>query len=444
MSRLILGHTTDTTAKIWIRASQRWPVAFVQLINPTNDKKLDEISIQTQEPEFFTAVHEFNGLTADTDYKIKVAFAKSLKDPPEARIREAYTEGRFKTFPKTNKQPFTFLLGSCNLHSLGVLEKPDESWVTISRVAAKTQARFMIHAGDQIYADIPLKPEASLEHYRDKYLDAWDDCVPAKRVLTELPHYMILDDHEIINDFENDRGGLGSTLPRIALKTYWEFQHSHNPLTLGAPDQYYYSFNYGDVQFFVLDTRTSRISSLNQMIDDKQLKSLLAWMIQYKNNTKFIVTTVPFVGVVKNPGQDKWCSPAYTAQREKILGHILKNGISNVVFLTGDMHTSYCADMEVSDSNGNKVVIQELMSSPINQFTPNLPLEFHYEPTKTESNGGLQYKSTIRKNSYYGAHSNVMSITVTSGQPIEFGIYRTTKDLFKPATSIRPAIKGKL
>ena len=119
---------------------------------------------------------------------------------------------------------------------------------------------------------------------------------------------------------------------------------------------------------------------LYQMIDDKQFKSLLAWMTQYKNNTKFIVTSVPFVGVVKNPGQDKWCSPAYTAQREKILGHILKNGISNVVFLTGDMHTSYCADMEISDSNGNRVVIQELMSSPINQFTPDLPLEFYYAP----------------------------------------------------------------
>ncbi|MNI95086.1 hypothetical protein D3C73_1532960 [compost metagenome] len=78
------------------------------------------------------------------------------------------------------------------------------------------------------------------------------------------------------------------------------------------------------------------------------------------------------------------------------------------------------------------------MSSPINQFTPSLPLEFYYDSPRTESSGGLQYKSTIRKNSFYGAHSNVMSITVTSGQPIEFSIFRTTTD------SIRPAIKGKV
>lgn len=438
MPRLILGHTTDTSAKIWVRASARWPVAFLQLINPATNKKLAEIPIPTQEPEFFTAVHEFSGLTANTDYKVKVAFGKTPQDPTDARVMDAYVEGRFKTFPKTSNQPFTFLLGSCNLHSLGILERPDQSWLSISRIATKTQARFMIHAGDQIYADIPLKPEASLEHYRNKYLDAWDDCIPAKRVLTELPHYMVLDDHEIINNYENGRGELGSTLPRIALKAYWEFQHSHNPATPGASNEYYYNFNYGDVQFFVLDTRTSRISNLEQMIDDKQLKRLLAWMTQHKNSTKFIVTSVPFVGAVKNPEQDKWCDPAFKVQREKILGNILKNGISNVVFLTGDMHTSYCAEMEISDAAGNKAIIHELMSSPINQFTPNLPLEFHYESPRTETNGGLQYKSTIRKNTFYGEHSNVMSITVASGQPIEFSIFRTTTD------SIKPAIKGKI
>lgn len=438
MPRLILGHTTDTSAKIWVRASARWPVAFLQLINPANNKILTEFPIPTQESEFFTAVQEFSGLAADTDYKVKVAFGKTLEDPADALVRDAYAEGRFKTFPKTSKQSFTFLLGSCNLHSLGILERPDQAWISISRIAAKTQARFMIHAGDQIYADIPFKPEASLEHYRNKYLDAWDDCIPAKRVLTELPHYMVLDDHEIINNYENGRGELGSTLPRIALKAYWEFQHSHNPATLGAPDQYYYSFSYGDVQFIVLDTRTSRISSLEQMIDDKQLKSLLTWMTQHKNSTKFIVTSVPFVGVVKNSKQDKWCDPAFKGQREKILGHILKNGISNVVFLTGDMHTSYCADLEISDRAGNKTVLHELMSSPINQFTPDLPLEFHYESPRTETDGGIQYKSTIRKSTYYGDHSNIMSITVASGKPIEFSIYRTTTD------SIKPAVKGKI
>jgi phosphodiesterase/alkaline phosphatase D-like protein len=415
-------------------------VAFLRLFNSSGKQQVgkDIPPIETLDSEFYTAVHEFDGLAPDTEFLVKVAFGKNKTDSADALIRDAYTEGRFKTYPATSNKPFTFMLGSCNLHSLGILERPDQSWVSISRIAASTKSRFMIHAGDQIYADIPLKPESSLDHYRAKYLDAWDDCVPARKVLTELPHYMILDDHEIINDYESGRSELGSTLPRVALKVYWEFQHSHNPQTTGAPSQYYYNFNYGDVHFFVLDTRTSRISSLKQMIDEPQLQALLDWMSLHKSKTKFVITSVPFVGVVKNPGQDKWCSPAYKVQRERIIKHVLDDNIDDLTFLTGDMHTSYCADMQVSDNTGNSKVIHELMSSPINQFTPSLPLEFHYESPSPVISGNIKYTSTIRSGSYYGGHSNVMSITVTNGKPTQFNIYRTTSN------SIAPVIKGNI
>jgi phosphodiesterase/alkaline phosphatase D-like protein len=438
MPRLILGHTTDKSVKIWVRASSRWPVTFLRIFNSSGKQELGQATIETLDSEFYTATHEFNNLTPDTEFLVKVYFGKSTTDSVDSLIRDAYTEGRFKTFPTASNKPFTFLLGSCNLHSLGILERPDQSWVSISRVASSTNSRFMIHAGDQIYADIPFKPDSSLDHYRAKYLDAWDDCVPAKKVLTELPHYMILDDHEIINDYESGRSEVGSTLPRVALKVYWEFQHSHNPVTIGSPSQYYYNFNYGDVHFFVLDTRTSRISRLKQMIDEPQLQALLDWMSLHKNDTKFVVTSVPFVGVVKDPGQDKWCSSVYKDQRERILKHVLNNRINGLTFLTGDMHTSYCADMQISDSSGNSSIIHELMSSPINQFTPSLPLEFYYESPHHENSGDIQFTSTIRAGSYYGGHSNVMSITVASGKPTQFNIYRTTSD------SIVPVLKGKI
>ena len=436
MARLIIGHTTDSSVRVWVRASARWPIAFLGIFNASGKTRLAHKPISTQESEFFTAVHDFTGLPADTELMVKVAFGKTLNDGPESWIQEAYGKGRFKTFPSTGGKAFSFMLGSCNLHSLGIFERPDQSWVSISRVAADTKARFMIHAGDQIYADIPFKPDASLEHYRDKYLDAWDDCMPARKVLTELPHYMILDDHEIINDYEWGRTDVGSTLPRIALKAYWEFQHSHNPTTLGTASQYYYAFNYGDVHFFVLDTRTARISNLNQMIDEPQMEALLTWLSKHKDAVKFVVTSVPFVGVVRDAGKDKWCSPNYKAQRERILSHVLAERVTHLTFLTGDMHTSYCAKMEVRDGQGNSAVIGELMSSPINQFTPSLPLRSHYEsPSDGQGDNGLSYTSTIVEDSFYGAHSNVMSITVTASKAIRYDIYRTTSESSSAAVS---------
>ncbi|MGI0119959.1 hypothetical protein [Zooshikella sp. RANM57] len=60
----------------------------------------------------------------------------------------------------------------------GKIKNPDKPWSRISELAAAKKARFMIHCGDQIYADIPFSPQ------------------PAQ--------YMILDDHEITNNFDQD------------------------------------------------------------------------------------------------------------------------------------------------------------------------------------------------------------------------------------------------
>lgn len=440
MPRLILGHTTESSIKIWVRASLRWPVAFIALFEDSGLVKLGSISIETQAAEFHTAVHEWTGLKANTDYRVKVYFGKTRKDRPEALIRDAYSEGRFTTFPASDQaSDFTFILGSCNLHSLGIIERPDQAWSSISQIAKAAKARFMIHAGDQIYADIPFKPSSSLEHYRDKYLDAWDDCVPARKVLTELPHYMVMDDHEITNNFDNCRAELDRTLPLIALKVYWEFQHSHNPSAAANLHRYHYAFNFGDVQFFATDTRSKRDSSRGQMIDEVQMTALLAWMSKYKDHNKFVISSVPFVGEVLNPDRDKWCDPIYDAQRLKILNHVLDKDINHLTFLTGDMHTSYHATMEVTDTTKPYKaprIIHELMSSPINQFTPSLPAKSHYATAASRQIEHINYSAQIHDKSYYGSHSNVMAISVSADKTIGYEIFRTTTN------RIKPAIKG--
>lgn len=439
MPKLILGHTTDSSVKIWIRASERWPVAFIDVLDASGNKTAPTKVLPTKADEFHTAVVEWGGLSSSTAYRAKVSFGKDAKSKPEERVREAYTEGRFQTFPKAgDKSDFSFILGSCNLHSLGIIEKPDKAWLQVSRLAAHTSARFMIHAGDQIYADIPSRPDISLKHYRDKYLDAWQDCVPAQKVLTELPHYMILDDHEIINNFDNnmDSGTLDHTrLAEVAMKVYWEFQHSHNPQTATPGRHYHYSFSHGDAQFFVMDTRYHRFSSKGEMIAPAQLAELLAWLKKHKDRIKFIVTSVPFVAEVKDPDKDKWCDKAYDEQRGSILAEIVNNDIGKVVFLTGDMHAALHATLEVHDPNTQKRrTVHELMSSPINQMTPDWPVtrQFDPAPPMRKLQNGLHLTSRIDVNTYLGKHSNVMSIEAQQTGKVRFRVFRTTDSSLTP------------
>lgn len=437
MARLILGHTTESSIKVWTRASSRWPHVFARVINETTGKLIFEDDLATTTEDYHTGIFKVEGLKPETPYRVKIAFGKKASSNPEQRIRKAYTEGRFRTFPKASAKPgCTFLLGSCNLHSLGIFERPDQAWTQISRIAKDNNAQFMIHCGDQIYADIPLPPSIDLDHYRLKYLDAWSDCVPARRVLTELPHYMVLDDHEINDNFDNankdSRGN--AALSRVAMKVYWEFQHSHNPDTPASPYQYHYRFNHGTVQFFVMDTRYRRNSDRGEMIDEAQMKALLGWLKSNKRSLKFIVTSVPFIGQVKSPDRDKWCDPAYNRQRERILSYIVDNDVERVVFLTGDMHNAYHATMDVTKGN-KSTKVHELMSSPINQITPACDIDDKYQSNCRHQIGALKVHSRIDKRSFYGDHSNVMAVEVTDANTVNFRIFRTTVDSIKPKKS---------
>lgn len=432
MARLILGHTTHNSIKVWTRGSARWPVAFIDVLDSAKRRTGDTHILSLDAEDFYTGVTTWEGLSSGREYYAKVAFGKSEDDPVDRRIRDAYTEGKFTTFVDPNKNAkFTFLLGSCNLHSLGIVKNPDKVWTRISNIATLNEAKFMIHCGDQIYADIPFPPTANPNHYRDKYLDAWGDCRSMQKFLTELPHYMILDDHEIINDFHRDMSSNYTdyeSLRRIAMKVYYEFQHKHNPDTPETPRQYFYTFNYGDVQFFTLDTRYSREKHLKQIIDENQMQIFKEWLLEYRDNIKFVITSVPFVTQVKRPQEDKWCDPLYAQQRHEIIDHIAENSIEKVVFLAGDMHHSYHAKMSLRKNNHN-IDIHELMSSPVNQFTPNITMEYLYHsPFKSQTETGVSFQSKIMPNKFYGNHSNVMAIEVGADAQIKYRVYRTRRN----------------
>ncbi len=432
MPHLIVGHTTSSSARIWARALPRWPVAHLEVLDASGNVIHTATPAVTVDAEFHTTIFDVTGLQPDTPYRAKLAFTKTTAKE-EPRIRQAYCESRFRTFPTDQGQTLRFFLGSCNLHSLGIIARPDHAWNTIADQIRTQNPHFMLHCGDQIYADIPFQPLVSLDHYRRKYLDAWQDCVPAQSVLTMCPHYMILDDHEIDNDFDNGRADHrdAQLLRSAALKVYWEFQHSHNPDT--AAGNYYYQFNCGAAKFFVLDVRTQRDSTRKRIVETQQLNELKGWLLANKDDLKFIVTSVPFIARPRGGGSDKW--HGFREQRESLLDYLLEKDIQRTVFLTGDMHSSMVSELTLK-AGKKSVTLYELMSSPINQLTPDTPLESRYDVSyKGNTKAGNSLTSRIRAESFY-PHSNIMAIQVqfNNGVPtISYSIHRTTRSESGPA-----------
>lgn len=430
MARLIIGHTTHDSTRTWVRGTSDHPVAFVKLIGPGAPK---EKSIILEERHGYTGVVDFEGLKHRTTYQTEVTFGAHESQAPMHRAEFGHCRGTFKTFPKPNAESaLTFLIGSCNLHSLGCIQSPDPAFRRLTEVAHGEGADFMIHCGDQIYYDIPnpLKPP-SVEEYREKYLDAWGDSRPTRKFLTMLPHYMILDDHEMTNDFSNDMKTPWNCTPAsvirsVSLKVYREFQHIRHPQDYGN-QALYYDFRFGCHPFFVLDTRserdTGRTGGVQQMIGETQMQHFLNWLGAHKDEVKFAVTSVPFVAEPHSSG-DKWNAAPFQSQRTQIMKFLVEREIHGLTFLTGDMHCSYHTQLEISKDH-KKVRVHELMSSPINQLQKSPVASFRTETGKTVD--GISYKSTLKSSEFYAEHSNAMLVRV-NGRRVSYEIFRTKKD----------------
>ncbi|XKE44915.1 alkaline phosphatase family protein [Halomonas organivorans] len=382
-------------------------------------------------------------LQADTDYRVRVATltvddpfpdAESLEDedlaerlPPLANMAAlledldaADCEARLRTFPDPAAGPadeLSFLIGSCRYP--GLLWKVKEADRIFAPMAThfppqggRRRARFTLMMGDQIYADkfnrhLPLGRADTFEEMQSRYHEAFG-APNMRRLLRQSPVYMILDDHEIEDNWSQDRLRDDHHLFNIAIGAYMSYQWSHGPRSFGR--RLYYRFECGGYPFFVVDTRTQRYRQRAGLRDNhllgrprldadpehaSQLDRLCAWLSEQQrergNVPKFLVTSSVFApspiderldpDLEEEAGEDAedWLYQvnrearersdgwsAYPSTRRAILEHIHDQGIQNVIFLSGDVHCANIARLRFQAEQGDlELVAYDVTSSAL-------------------------------------------------------------------------------
>ena len=334
---------------------------------------------------------------------------KLNKDP----LEEVYAEARFTTQPTPPKgaptTPISFLIGSCRYP--GLLWKRKESDRIFGPMLKEARqdhlppkkrqpVNFTLMMGDQIYADmfnrmIPIGLADTYEEFQERYHTAFGSR-NMRAFLSHVPTYMILDDHEIEDNWTQDRlheSNSSRILFNLSIGAYMTYQWSHGPrcedsylqtLAKGKREflkrmqtlNLFYDFSCAGYPFFVLDTRTQRYKRTEGADDDEglddnhllgkpslhlsepsQLDRLRAWLKDMQamrgNAPKFIVSASVFLpnGVDERQGNEKGLNksdswPSFPNTRSSILEIIVKNRIENVVFLSGDVHCSSLCQME--------------------------------------------------------------------------------------------------
>ena len=309
-AKVIVGHTTPSSTKLWFRLHGSVPAGYscycqiyqltfspqakvlktlpmgldpdkkaksVLIVDDLLPRTMDAVLRQTLPFEFDpldpdhtdlgrSALLVVNNLEPATRY----AFTLLLRSEAEAdgaRTARTLAKGEFATAPADSDR-LSFVFGSCHRPIDITLPKdvgdPLERWKALSM---RRDYDLMLLIGDQIYGD-KVKRYWFSDNWFTRYVKRYDQLWtywPMREVLRRTPTYMVLDDHEVKDDWGvvpvqavDDDEGKGKDFiaeARLAgaLQAYRLFQHSHNP---GRPDQLFYSFRRGPASFFVMDSRS--------------------------------------------------------------------------------------------------------------------------------------------------------------------------------------------
>jgi alkaline phosphatase D len=303
--------------------------------------------------------------------------------------------GRLKTLPDGTADRLRLAFCSCAKYSAGYFN-------AYARIAEREDLDFVLHLGDYIYEygnidkNCPPGPKIkrgmqppheckSLADYRRRYAHYRRD--PDVLRLHER-HAIIatLDDHEICDNtwrggakaHDPDQDGDWDRRKAAALRAWHEWMPVRSP-DPEDPARIYRSFRFGDlVDLFLLDGRTHRDEMAKPPEADNPNRTLLGrdqyiWLtgnLERSTATWRVVGNGVMMGQVytgvmpdeiadplseisvitpreHGPAPDQW--DGYPAERDRLLVHLRERCVDDLVFVSGDVHSSWAVDLKRRD-----------------------------------------------------------------------------------------------
>ncbi|MES2512298.1 MAG: alkaline phosphatase D family protein [Pseudomonadota bacterium] len=375
---------------------------------------------------------------------------------------------------------FSFALGSCQCPP-GMLDHGPaaaslDAMANLRNAADQLAPDFAIFAGDQIYADATAglaDPKRSDERFDVPYETALRTA-PMRRIMRDIPAYMLPDDHEFVDNWEPSWGGhrvssgeLG-LLRLQGLKAYWKYQRMEavGPGRYPAMPPVSFNFQHGCADFYMLDTRSGRRyrkpgdTSTPAMLRADELDCLKDWLVRSTSLVKFIVS--PSIVLPRRLGAlnsgadhaartDAW--EGYPADLNALLTFIAEQQCHNIVFLSGDEHLSCVASATLSmtqpQAGRGPVRIASIHSSGLYAPFPfaNARAEDFIGGVDRFTTGELACASAVRFNPPGSAFA-VINVSANHGQPkvsVTFtvaGQRHQYDDVFSLAPSAMPFAEG--
>lgn len=362
-----LGAVTDRSVRVWLR--QPGTAAADGTLH-VDDHEAVHASVEVHAERDWTAALQFSldGPAPGSAFRVEVAGeVRTGRLAPSPGQRTRLTFG----FGSCNR-PFELRDGEIRYHDAAGM------YDAFTTDMERASASLLLLIGDQLYSDA-LEPVSVRAGYLSDpdWLPSIEETVRAYREITRgyfnvpgfrrlrerFPTLAIWDDHDIFDNWGSRKevSALDRRMFEAAARVYAEYQGSRNPGPLRDAPPFHYTYQYGDVGFFVLDTRGLRDWNSGQMLGEQQWRDLIAYLDGPESAeiaTLFLVSSVPIGHVARwmvelfehLPGgfgdsvRDRWSAQAYRAQRDELLSRLLdwqraRPG-RQAIILSGDVHVA--------------------------------------------------------------------------------------------------------
>lgn len=350
----MLGYAQLREVAIWVQttAPATVQIAYADTAHP---KLIHHTALlRTDSLKAYTATFRIGPLEPGRTYRYTIL----LNGKPYALPYQTY----FRTLPqwrwRTAPPDFRFVIGSCAYINDSLYDRPGTPYggeYEIFSSIAEKKPDFMLWLGDNIYLREADWNSRSGILYRYTHTRSLPELQP---LLALCPHYAIWDDHDF-GPNDSDRGFWARDLTREAFTLFWANPSFGVP---AAPEGITTFFEWGDADFFLLDNRTyrapnKRITGVRTMFGEAQIE----WLIDALKSSRATFKFVASGSQILNPSGGYENLINFPAERELLLKRIEEEGITGVIFLTGDRHFSEISELTLP--NGQKVY--DITSSPL-------------------------------------------------------------------------------
>ncbi len=331
----MLGHCEMTETEIWLQTTdaRRAAIRFWKRDSPQT-ARLSE-AVKTSAENDFIARFKLSRLEFGTRYDYEVYLDGLRVNLPFETSFQTQKMWRWRTKSDEEIPSFRIAIGSCAYINDADYDRPGTPYggdYHIFKTIAAQKPDAMIWLGDNIYYREADWLSENAMRYRYAH---GRSLAEMQALLASTHHYAIWDDHDF-GPNNSDRAYRTRETSLKIFKDYWAnavYGTAETPGVFG-------SFEWNDVEFFLLDDRYHRMPNRTKESGEKLMfgREQMQWL-----KDSLISSNAPFK-IIANGSQmmnsvapdEGWAQ--FPEERKDLINFIRENRIRGVLFITGDRH----------------------------------------------------------------------------------------------------------